>query len=69
MVKNHERSWLNFTIKQQIKTRDDIYRGWKRFRKLLSYRKACNLVNKIIYDAKTSYYENRFRSTVGSKKK
>ena len=30
--KNPERSWFNFTVNQQIKTRDGIYRRWKRFR-------------------------------------
>ena len=59
--KNHERSWFNFIIKQQIKTRDDIYKSWKRFitsELYQEYRKARELVNKTIYDAKSSYYEN-----------
>lgn len=68
----HNKPWFSSNIKRLIELRNNAYNKWKRF-KLASfhalYRELRNRVTLEIRHAKTTYYENKFSSSINSKSK
>lgn len=69
---NPKKPWFNMEIKLAIANRDLSYKRWKIFKideLHTEYRKARTRVNKMIKNAKSAYYSNRFNTATCSRKK
>lgn len=71
VVSQKDRPWFSSNIKCAINRRDLAYSRWKRFKTTQlhnEYRFERNTTNKLIRDAKSLFYANKFSTAIGSKK-